>query len=98
LLGLNDISLRFASVLCFDNFATSSSKSNSSPKKVVFVKATNEVEAASKVTLLAPHQKAYFLLCMYCFLLLFPSNCFYCVLLLIKILGKLVVLRDTLSG
>jgi hypothetical protein len=43
--------------LGFDKFATSSSKSNSSPKKVVFVKATNEDEAAPKVTLLAPHQK-----------------------------------------
>jgi hypothetical protein len=43
--------------LGFDKFATSSSKSNSSPKKVVFVKTTNEDEAAPKVTLLAPHQK-----------------------------------------
>ena len=41
----------------FDKFAASSSKSNSSPKNVVFVKATNEDEAAPKVTLLAPHQK-----------------------------------------
>jgi hypothetical protein len=31
--------------LDFDKFAASSSKSNSTPKEVVFVKATNEVEA-----------------------------------------------------
>jgi hypothetical protein len=41
--------------LGFDKFVASSSKSNSSPKKVVFVKATNEDEVAPKVTLLAPH-------------------------------------------